>query len=375
MQTSAIISKHFNIKVLQTFLVTLSTLFGILMISRLTGYFEKASRGELELSNIFFVVLLRLPDFLSFLIPFSIFVSLIIVISRKFQNNEIYAVYNLGVSPIRHALFLWKQIILVILIVGLLSIFIGPYAKSISETYFNDQTAKDYFGAFEPNKINKIPNSNSFIFFDEEADNTFKDVIFISDDASALTIIESRLLEYKYSDNKIDLSFKNGKFFPNLNTSSIVSINFQNFDHSVSVVTSTPARFTFKKVFDLDGGIAFIDMQWRISFVVMTIILIFLGFNLGKVKARSSSSSNILSGLFIYISYLASLILYRDSYAGINQFFYIGLWPIHLIFLTFTLSLIFRDFRNSLFQKIHSKNLLALLVFMMIVIFMWIFLE
>ena len=165
MQTSAIISKHFNIKVFQTFLVTLSTLFGILMISRLTGYFEKASRGELELSNIFFVVLLRLPDFLSFLIPFSIFVSLIIVISRKFQNNEIYAVYNLGVSPIRHALFLWKQIILVILIVGLLSIFIGPYAKSISETYFNDQTTKDYFGAFEPNKINKIPNSNSFIFF------------------------------------------------------------------------------------------------------------------------------------------------------------------------------------------------------------------
>ena len=63
MQTSAIISKHFNIKVFQTFLVTLSTLFGILMISRLTGYFEKASRGELELSNIFFVVLLRLPDF------------------------------------------------------------------------------------------------------------------------------------------------------------------------------------------------------------------------------------------------------------------------------------------------------------------------
>ena len=43
--------------------------------------------------------------------------------------------------------------------------------------------------------------------------------------------------------------------------------------------------------------------------------------------------------------------------------------------LTFTLSLIFKDFRNSLFQKIHSKNLLALLVFMMIVIFMWIFLE
>ena len=106
----------------------------------------------------------------------------------------------------------------------------------------------------------------------------------------------------------------------------------------------------------------------------MTIILIFLGFNLGKVKARSSSSSNILSGLFIYISYLASLILYRDSYAGINQFFYIGLWPIHLIFLTFTLTFVFKDFRNSLFQKIHSKNL-ALLVFMMIVIFMWIFLE
>ena len=83
---------NLNIKVFQTFLATLFTLFGILMISRLTGYFEKASRGELELSNIFFVVLLRLPDFLSFLIPFSIFVSLIIVISRKFQNNEIYAV-------------------------------------------------------------------------------------------------------------------------------------------------------------------------------------------------------------------------------------------------------------------------------------------
>ena len=85
----------------------------------------------------------------------------------------------------------------------------------------------------------------------------------------------------------------------------------------------------------------------------MTIILIFLGFNLGKVKARSSSSSNILSGLFIYISYLASLILYRDSYAGINQFFYIGLWPIHLIFLTFTLSLIF----NENFLKILTDQL------------------
>ena len=97
MHTSNIISKHINHKVFSSFIFILLTMVGILFISRSVGYFEKSVAGQLDPNIILNILILRLPDFLSFLIPFSIFISLYLNFSNQYS---IFAPFLLFITAV-----------------------------------------------------------------------------------------------------------------------------------------------------------------------------------------------------------------------------------------------------------------------------------
>ena len=73
-----ILAIHLNTQIIKGFLTILIILTGLIFSSRLVGYFEQAAAGSLNPDIIFSVILLRLPDFLSLLIPFAFFLSLLL---------------------------------------------------------------------------------------------------------------------------------------------------------------------------------------------------------------------------------------------------------------------------------------------------------
>ena len=93
-----ILSKSLNIEVLKSSVAILFIFFFLVIGSRFVGYFEQASEGLLDPNIILKVVVLRFPDFITLLIPFSFFLGVVVTISRMYAENEIYGYFSAGLS-------------------------------------------------------------------------------------------------------------------------------------------------------------------------------------------------------------------------------------------------------------------------------------
>ncbi len=91
-----ILSKSLNIEVLKSSVAILFIFFFLVIGSRFVGYFEQASEGLLDPNIILKVVVLRFPDFITLLIPFSFFLGVVVTISRMYAENEIYGYFSAG---------------------------------------------------------------------------------------------------------------------------------------------------------------------------------------------------------------------------------------------------------------------------------------
>ena len=70
----------------------------VILASRSIQYLEQVSRGELSLELVFWVILFRLPEFLELIIPFSFFLSIVLVIGRLCSDNEMIILEQNGYS-------------------------------------------------------------------------------------------------------------------------------------------------------------------------------------------------------------------------------------------------------------------------------------
>ena len=106
-----ILSKSLNIEVLKSSVAILFIFFFLVIGSRFVGYFEQASEGLLDPNIILKVVVLRFPDFITLLIPFSFFLGVVVTISRMYAENEIYGYFSAGLSKNNLLKFLFPQAI------------------------------------------------------------------------------------------------------------------------------------------------------------------------------------------------------------------------------------------------------------------------
>ena len=138
-----ILSKSLNIEVLKSSVAILFIFFFLVIGSRFVGYFEQASEGLLDPNIILKVVVLRFPDFITLLIPFSFFLGVVVTISRMYAENEIYGYFSAGLSKNNLLKFLFPQAIAFFFSTLVLSLFVAPYTKELSKDMLSVDSFQD----------------------------------------------------------------------------------------------------------------------------------------------------------------------------------------------------------------------------------------
>ena len=93
-----ILAKSINLEVFKTTIGCLLIFFLLVIASRLVGYYEQAAVGSIDPAIIWQVIALRIPDFITLLIPLSFFLGVLITTSRLYGDNEVYAIFSSGKS-------------------------------------------------------------------------------------------------------------------------------------------------------------------------------------------------------------------------------------------------------------------------------------
>ena len=104
----------------------------------------------------------------------------------------------------------------------------------------------------------------------------------------------------------------------------------------------------------------------------MVRFFLFLSFIFGKSKPRVGREGSLVTGVLIYIIYLSLLVVFRESYSNSLNFLYIGLWPVHVIFLLFGTFMYLSDGRANIQILAQSSRLqISAIIFIIFALLIW----
>ena len=369
-----ILSKSFNLEVFKSTTSILIILFLLVVGSRFVSYFEQASEGLIDPSIILYALFLRFPDFISLLLPLSFFIGILITVSRLYADREIYAYFSTGISPITLIKFIFPQAIIYMVFTLILSLYIAPVSKQVSNELLKVDTFEEQIASLSPGEIVSIKGSKSFITVSENNEAYLKNVIFFNDDGKDSILISSDILSISSSRLDYELLFKDGSLTTGIfsDDPKIIS-SFKNFKFPLAN-NQNDASTSFENIFssiNIDDPLGF---QWSISLSITIIVLMVIAIYIGKVEPRQGRLSVILPGMLIYILYLSLLLLGRDHIVQNNQTEF-NLIFIHLIFIFFAILLYLRDrFFILIFNEITKKLFYRLILATILILFiLWAF--
>ncbi|MDB9984576.1 LptF/LptG family permease [Gammaproteobacteria bacterium] len=338
-----ILSKSLNTEVLKTSSSILMILFLLVVGSRFVGYFEKAAEGLMDPSLIFSVIFLRFPDFITLLIPLSFFLGILISISRLYAEREIYGYISVGLSQLDLVKFLAPQAFIYFFITLILSLYVAPYTKALSQEIMSIDSFEEQIESMKPDKIYSFEDGRVFIYAKAINDGVLEDVKIFRTDDNGSNLIMAEQLRVNKDNRQLELDFKSGIFYKGIfsDQRQVIS-SFEKFISPVDRDIDRVSGLSMAKIFDYSAESEKANLQWNISIPATLIILLFLGVYMGAVKPRQGRLSVILPGMLIYIAYLSLLILGRESLSS-NPSSGIGLWWIHLVFGLLAILYIFKD--------------------------------
>ena len=125
----------------------------VILASRSIQYLEQVSRGELSLELVFWVILFRLPEFLELIIPFSFFLSIVLVIGRLCSDNEMIILEQNGYSNSRLLKLFFVASLFFALLTSLFSFWVTPTFKSNLDNIYKQTSFKEDFNSIQPGKF------------------------------------------------------------------------------------------------------------------------------------------------------------------------------------------------------------------------------
>jgi len=370
-----ILSKSLNMEVFKSSSSVLLIFFLLVVGSRIVGYFEQAAEGNLDPAIIMSVVALRFPDFITLLIPLSFFLGVLISISRIYADREIYGFFSVGLAPFDLIKFLAPQALLYFLLTLILSLYVAPYTKTLSQEILKIDSFEEQLESIKSDEIVSL-NDGGFIYI-QNTDNTLLTGVkaLKQNQVNSFFVIADELFTTE-SKELIKLNFNNGSIYNGVfSDSSKLQLNFNEFKLDIKKEKNLTNDMSLTKLFDFSSDSDTASFQWNVSVPITILILLFIGVYISEVKPRQGRFSVILPGMLLYVMYLSLLILGRE-YIVDNPKTSFGLWYVHLIFILFLLAYLLKDkfaysgnINLAIRDNLFMKYVLALSLF---ILMMWV---
>ena len=370
-----ILSKSLNMEVLKSSTSVLLIFFLLVVGSRVVGYFEEAAEGNLDPSIIMSIVALRFPDFITLLIPLSFFLGVLISISRIYAEREIYGFFSVGLAPLDLIKFLAPQAILYFLLTLILSLYVAPYTKALSQEMLKMDSFEEKLESIKSDEI-VLLDDGGFVYIENADNNTLTGVKALKQNQGNSFFVIAEELYSTESKDLIQLNFNDGSFYSGVFAdSSKLESNFNNFKIDIERKNSLKNDMSFTKLFDFSSDSDSASFQWNISVPITILILLFIGVYISEVKPRQGRFSVILPGMLLYVMYLSLLILGRE-YIVDNPKTSFGLWYVHLVFILFLFAYLFKDkfiYSGNINFVINENYFMRYVIgFLLFILVMWI---
>jgi lipopolysaccharide export system permease protein len=240
----------------------------------------------------------------------------------------------------------------VIILIAFLSLFVTPWATNKSSDYKTQLQKQDELATITPGVFKESKQANRVYFVESfnKLGTTVKNIFIQSVQHQQLGVIVAKEGHREIMANHDNfLIMEQGRRYEGKpETSEFSSTTFEKYAirleskeskvPPITVIQAIPSKVLLSEHSPINNA----EIQGRIATPISALILVLLAIPLSFVDPRSGRSGNMAMAVLIYIVYNNMISITQAWLAQEKIIPVIGLWPVHLIFLTLTIYLFYR---------------------------------
>ncbi len=300
-------------------------LVGVFMAYSLTRFLADANEGALSASAVSTLTALKVLIALEVLIPIALYVGMIVTIGRFYSDFEITALKAGGIGEGRIvAPVVWLSLTVAI-IVGLLSLFVRPWAYERLYEFRADAEASAELEDIAPGKFHLYGDEGRMVFLEsrDAGSGEFAGLFIRSRDESGLEVISGirgRLEAYaKPEAHRLELD--DAAVFRQTADAPDLIGRFGTLAIWTPILMPDPVGYRPKatataELMSSNKSEDRAELQWRLSTSVSTVLLALIAVPLGRTRPRGGRYGRVLLAVALYAVYFNFIGIARS---GVEQ--------------------------------------------------------
>jgi lipopolysaccharide export system permease protein len=315
----------------------------VLLLILLTNQFARilgdVAKGRLPKEAAFDVIGLSAAQYLTIIIPISLFLATMLALGRLYRDSEMPAMMACRVGPSGiYRPLVWLLVPLAG-IVAWLSIDLGPRALQAVDRIGAEARRAADLGSIEPGRFTEVGPDNAVVYGERVLEDGSMENVFLQRriaDGVVEVVVARRGEQVESDDPDVRyLVLRDGRRYEGVpGTSQFRVVEFAEHGIPYRLPSLDPAEpnaraMTFGRLLQAESLEHVAEMHWRVGIPLATVILAILAVPLSRTQPRAGRYGRIAIGLLVFIIYLNMLSAAR---AWIEQGVAppaLGLWWVH----------------------------------------------
>jgi lipopolysaccharide export system permease protein len=326
-----------------------TTLFTITITVMLIKVLGQAAGGKVASSDVVSLIGFAALNYLPVILILTSFISVLLVVTRSYQDSEMVVWFASGLSLTR-----WIRPVLrfgmpIVILTGLLSFFITPWANRQSAEFKERFEKREDIAKVSPGKFQESASSDRVFFAEAVAGNEMKlKNIFIntwSEGHPSVVIAKEGSTALDSHGDKFLILDKGRRYDGAPTRTDFQMMEFERYGVLVSrqsraIAGDTSARaLSTKALIATPNNFNRGELLWRIALPLMCLFLTLLAIPLGFVNPRGGRSANLLVALLLNVVYSNMVSVLQAAVVQQRVSLAMAWWPIHLLALLVVVSL------------------------------------
>lgn len=344
-----------------------TTLFTITITVMLIKILGQAAGGHVASQDVVALIGFAALRYLPILLILTGFISVLLVVTRSYQDSEMVVWFASGLSLVR-----WVRPVLsfgmpIVLLTGLLSFVVTPWANRQSADFRERFEQREDIAKVSPGKFQESSSADRIFFVEGvSGDATKVKNIFVNtvqSGSTSLVVAQEGTIDIDARGDKF-LTMSKGRRYDGVpNQSDLQMMLFERYRVLVSSQSraaigdrsaqslSTPALLEDRNNFNMG------ELMWRTALPLMGLVLMLLAIPLGFVNPRGGRSANLVIALLLVMTYLNMVNVFQATVVQGRLSVMVAWWPIHLLAVLITVALF--SWRLGMNSRYHPLAVLG----------------
>ncbi len=338
----------------QSFLTTLIVLLVVSLGGVMADLLGNIADGRLPATLLVSQLGLQLLNYLPLILPLALMLGLLLAFSRLYRDSEMPVLSSVGVGPRRMLRPLLMLVVPIVVLVGLLSLWLGPWADRTSERMIEYANRSLVVAGLDAGKFTVLPNGSVIYIGGISADGTRLQRVFVQrQEEGRVDVVTAQGGEMFFEGDRdrymrLTDGFRvEGPLGPGMdyNLMRYASNEFALPDRADVREGSDPELLPTLELMDDPSADANAELHARIAPPLLALAFAMMTLPLARSSPRQARHGRILLGMLAYLVGTNLMFLGTQALADETIPAGLGLWWLTLPLLLFGVWLFVRDGR------------------------------